>query len=439
MFKGRQFRHLLLSFTAAVLALTLLPFSAMAVTENTVVAAPESSGIPESLSEENLILPYEEYAPARGTVPEADQYYYSRLSDGELARYNELLGMLESGAITLDGIPSCANQLKDGLMGVYPLNPEDFAGETFYVILPRERMDDNQLLSLVVSFQELNISFDPDSLNERNCTRKAYVGSTRYLTQEEEARQKTLQTMIVRGTLTQDDIAPESVCRCTDPVPGYGPFFLYPYRKLSDDELAAFLFADHSAWETDPDLINRLALKATRNILKVPLSLSVTDEKVSSEANTWKALSGDTVNRYELYFESSNGSFFDYPVGEVSDVLVWMLEEPGKEAGLEGLQVRYWVSYPSDEVYNGDNSEACIEAANRWARDNLKLPEDQLPQNWKVGSRDNDTIYLNAETAEWEFYLWVHESDAQISVGYLWNKLFRDHEYSNIYGDEIFY
>ena len=40
---------------------------------------------------------------------------------------------------------------------------------------------------------------------------------------------------------------------------------------------------------------------------------------------------------------------------------------------------------------------------------------------------------MNAETAEWEFYLWVHESDAQISVCYMWNKAFRDYSYAESY------
>ena len=441
MFGHRKNRRLVLSLTAIVLALALLPLSVLAVTEDTVQAAPEADGLQGTVPfsvlwpENDQILPYEEYMPERGTVPEADQYHYSRLSDGELARYRELLGRLENGEISLEGIPSVANRLTEEQLGVYPLKPEDFAGETFYVILPGERLDDSQLLSLIASFRDLDISFDPDSLTERNCTRKAYVGSSRYLDQEEQARQKTLQAMIVRGTLTRDDIAPGTVCQFTDPVPGYGPFLLYPYRRLTDDELAAFLFADHSAWETDPDQINRLALQAARKILRMPLSMSVTDEKMTSEENRWKALAGNRVNRYELFFETADSFFTDAPVGELADLLIWMLEGSGQSAEIEGLSVRYWVSYPADEVYTGDNSEACIEAADLWARNNLALPEDQLPRNWTVSHRDSDTLYLNAETAEWEFYLWVHESDAQISVCYMWNKAFRDYSYAESYDE----
>ena len=441
MFGHRQIRRLAPSLTALVLALALLPLSALAVTEDTVQAAPEADGLQSTVPfsilwpENDIILPYEEYMPERGTVPEADQYHYSRLSDGELDRYRELLGRLESGEISLEGISSVANRLTEEQLGVYPLKPEDFAGETFYVILPGEKLEDSQLLSLIASFRELDISFDPDSLTERNCTRQAYVGSSRYLDQEEQARQKTLQTMIVRGTLTRDDIAPKTVCQFTDPVPGYGPFLLYPYRRLTDDELAAFLFADHSAWETDPDQINRLALQAARRILRMPLSMSVADEKMTSEENRWKALVGNRVNRYELFFETADSSFSNTPVGELADLLIWMLEGPGQNAEMEGLQVRYWVSYPADEVYTGDNSEACIEAADLWARNNLSLPEDQLPRNWTVSHRDSDTLYLNAETAEWEFYLWVHESDAQISVCYMWNKVFRDYSYEESHDD----
>lgn len=381
-------------------------------------------------------LPYRQYFPARGTTPDNEQYKLPRMSDSELVRYNELLEQVENGALSLEGVPTCVNRkdMDNSAVGVYPVDPKDFAGETVYVILPyNEKMDDERILSLIASFKELGIAFDPDSLNERNCTRMAYNGVTRYLTEEEEARRTTLQSMISRGVLTAKDIAPESACFYTDPIPSYTPFCFYPYRSMTNDELAAFLLADHSAWDSDPNLVERIARLEAGSVFRLPENLSVTDSKVSAEKNTWTALSGDTVNRYELFFETPeaiNNTFANIVTGEVCDIMVWMLEEPGKAPRAEGYSLRQWVSYPQNDVFDGDNSEACLAAAKEWTRTRLTLPESQQPDNWKVNYEDSDTLYLRADTADWEFILWVHKSNAQVAVCYAWAKEFRDHDYN---------
>ena len=119
-FERKHIQHLWFSLVAALLALTLVPFSAMALTENVLEAAPEITAVevpPEEIpaeeneeakdswDDEDPYLPYKEYLPERGTTPEEGQYYNPRLSDSELARYKELLTMLENNEITLDGIP----------------------------------------------------------------------------------------------------------------------------------------------------------------------------------------------------------------------------------------------------------------------------------------------------------------------------------------------
>ena len=71
------------------------------------------------------------------------------MSDGELARYKELFSELSDGSRSLEGVPTCVNRkdMDNTTVGVYPLDPKDFDGETFYVILPYEqKMDDGQIL-----------------------------------------------------------------------------------------------------------------------------------------------------------------------------------------------------------------------------------------------------------------------------------------------------
>ncbi len=381
-------------------------------------------------------LPYRQYFPARGTTPDKGQYKLPRMSDSELARYTELLEQVKNGTLSLEGVPTCINRkdMDDSAVGVYPVDPKDFAGETVYVILPyNEKMDDERILSLIASFKELGITFDPDSLNERNCTRTAYNGVTRYLTEEEEVRRTTLQSMISRGVLTAKDIAPESACFYTNPIPNHTPFCFYPYRSLSNDELAAFLLADHSAWDSDPNLVERIAKLEAGRLVPLPNDLFVKDSKVSTETNTLTAFSDDTINRYDLYFERPSGqNYSNIVTGELADIEILMLEGDGNAPRTENICVRYWVSYFSDEVFTGDNSEACLAAAETWSRTKLTLPENQRPNNWKINHKDDGNIYLYAETDDWEFILWVHESSAQVSVCYIWNREFRHYDYSRL-------
>ncbi len=384
----------------------------------------------------NPYLPYEQYFPERGTTSEESQYKLPRMSDGELARYTELLEQVESGTLSLKDVPACVNRrdMDETSVGVYSLDPKDFDGETFYVILPYDqKMDDEQILSLIVSFRKLGISFDPDSLNERNCTRMAYTGVTRYLSREEESRRATLQDMISRGILTENNITPESACFYTDRIPNYDPFRFYPYRSLTDNELAAFLFADHIAWGSDPTLVQRIAKLEAGCLVPLPNDLIVTDSRVSTETNTLTAFSGDTFNRYDLYFERTSGqNYSNIVTGELADIEIQMLEGDGNAPRTENICVRYWVEYPEDEVFTEDNSEACLAAAETWSRTKLILPENQRPHNWTINHKGDGNIYLYAETDDWEFILWVHESNAQVSVCYIWNKEFRDYDYSRL-------
>ena len=455
-FGCKHIQHLWRSLAAALLVLTLVPFSAMAVTENVLEPAPEintTEDLPEedpteekaetddSWDDEYSYLPYESYLPERGTTPEEDQYYNPRLSDGELARYKELLAMLDNKEITLDGIPSCANlmEMDENPVRVYTLNPDDFDGETFYVLLPWNRkMDDGQLLSLIASFRELGISFDPDSLNERNCTRRAYSGKNRDLSEEEEFRSRAMRHLIVRGMLTREDAASASAGVCTEKIPGYRPFCIYPYRSLSDNELAVFLFAEYSVWETDPDLIERTALNAVRDILRLPLSLSVADEKAATEPNDWKAFTTETVNRYVLEYERANRFHYTESDDKPAELAITMLESPGVTIVLQGLYAYYAAPYNETEFIQ-DNDEVFLAAAEKWAGENLLLPESQKAFQWSIFNTNQYEVTLHAITDEWDITLAISR-DLYITYLSMWALKYDEYaDHSNDdYDDGVF-
>ena len=365
----KQYR-LWLTLLAALLTLTFLPFSALAQTGGT-----DEEPTEILWSSQYPYLPYPRTFPQRGTTPEETQYRLPRLSDTELERIRELMTLARNVEGILVGIRSCANLTDNVRVGVYPLDPNDFDGETFYVILPDSMLSDEQMLSLIAGFKQLGIPFNPESLNERNCTRLSYWGGTRSLSPEEQERLTVQKARIVRGQLKRTDIKPESTC---------------------------------------------LTVK-TLAVLLLPEEMPVKDEKMTEVTNHWKTFDSKKLNEYEIFFDRP----LSYTVGKnnsgkVADVLVWLYEEPGKTPETKGMCIRYILSGSSDTKCSESD---WIASAEKWTKENLTLPEDKKPSNWTVHHVANGTVYLDAETEDWDFRLWVKQSNAQVSVCYIWSMM----------------
>ena len=96
-------KHVIFSLLAFMLAVTLFPFSALALTENALESAPELNLAEEEddeMSFEESEDDYEEesfsyipdyWMPNRGTVSESKELNLPRLTDAELAIVQELL------------------------------------------------------------------------------------------------------------------------------------------------------------------------------------------------------------------------------------------------------------------------------------------------------------------------------------------------------------
>lgn len=299
-------RHIL----AAILALTLLPFAAPAAGEDALEAAPEVTLTEESPAESVQAEEeeYPEYAfwqdpylpdriyPNRDEEYQNEEWIYSEpgLTLAEYNRVKELMAAVEAGEQSLDdqSYPEHPDEVK---VGVYPLNPADFSGETYYVTLPSRKLKDFDLLYLLSCFDQLGIPFDPDELYSRNCMR-GYIndGTNRKLSEEENTRMKSFRRMIARGLLDEADIHPETECRS---IPTwFGPITLYPYRRMTDDELAAFAFARESDWENDPDDVEEAAREFVSSIVRLPISMELTE--------AWRSLIPytDSAEGYGLTF-----------------------------------------------------------------------------------------------------------------------------------------
>ena len=380
MFKSKR---LMTSLLAGILALALLPFSALALTSDVLEEAPEISL--QSAGDDGAEYVPWDYHTDRDVVPEEQQYEMPRLSDAELERITELMAALKAGEVSFSG-PSVANAAEQVTVGVYPLDPKDFDGESFYVILPAEKLNDQQLLSLVSAFEELGIAFNPDSLNGRNCSRSETAAATRQLTEDESSRMEEINRVIIYGILEKEAIHPETECRSVSS--GSDIFCFYPYRRMTDDELAAFAFSSETAWDIDPDVIDRTARDFAHSLVHLPLALQ-TREMHTSKSGGHLKVDGYTV-RYTMPVEY-NGHVC-LRTGEPEEVTVWLYREPDYvisnhtgEAVPESLTIVYSAQQDIPASASPSVSAEDLKAAGmQWLQDNLNFPQETLISIWNV-------------------------------------------------------
>ncbi|MBP3657643.1 MAG: hypothetical protein J6K32_13255 [Clostridia bacterium] len=284
-----------LRIASLILLLWLLPALALAVTEGVVEDAPQ---VDLSLAQEVSYLPDGSYyagdgdwTPAWGAseshVPqEPDEYGFfpevwqvPSLTEGEIIRAKRLMEAYAAGGATGDGA-SVLGRTEDVAVGVYPLDPAQYDGETVFVILPGVSLTDEQLLAIIDAYAQLGLTFDPAALTYRCCMRGGGIEASRFYTQEERERYTQIAGLIRRGILPAPEAGTPDGCAYIRLQPSYfnglDSFVLRPYRRMTDDELAALLAAggvhDETA-ETDFDDVERKARAALCGRLGLPLSM----------------------------------------------------------------------------------------------------------------------------------------------------------------------
>ena len=245
---------------AAVLLCLLfcLPRPAGAVQEDVVQAAPEAAqtaGIDAVLEDYTPEAYAQEYA-AGGDEDWEGHMQAPRLTKKEAARVPALQARYDAGERPEE---SALGVTQDVVVGVYPLRPQDYAGETVYVILPTTYLTDEQLLQLIDAFSQIGKRFDPAALSHRNCMRGGYFGNTRYWTDSERTRADVLRGLYRQGVQAQPfTVLPQDdglgrVTLQTQPEDlfcGRSWFTFLPYRAMDDAELFAYVTYDLD--ETEP-------------------------------------------------------------------------------------------------------------------------------------------------------------------------------------------
>ena len=380
----------------------------------------------EPYEDESGCLPTAEYPSERTEVPEnaANQPLEAGteiasgpwLTDLELARIRILTAGLEAGTRTYEG-PSIVNASFDDTTGaaVYPLNPGDFDGESFYVLLPESSMNDEQLLALASAFRELGI--DPDSLNSRNCCRFSNATDSRPLTSGEQSRYRVILDKILCGQLRKADIPADTHALTAEKttVRTYGSntnlFHFYPYRKLTDDELALFIFAETEGLGEDPNALVEDAIWSAMDLLSLPTSSMLTEIKHSG-----MDINGRTADQYTNTFFLDSGSWTGTCIPHW--LTVKHMQEAGRDPVLSGIRLDYAYTdlFEKTAVYSEKEAEQTwIAAAQQWAAENLKLPAE-VPE-WTVAGQDasgrGNSVQLQLLTDTWDIRLWIYTASLQ--------------------------
>ena len=407
---------------ALVLAIVLLPLNALALTENTLEPAPENAETVQAASKW-------QYLPAAGkpwnrkelsadeTVDPAfsGTAMFTRpwMSDLELARTRRMMEQVAAGEAAYTGrsIVNAAWNSDTGV-GVYPLNPADYDGETFYVLLPQDMpLADNQILALIAAFDELGIPFDPDSLGGRNCHRDTTDGS-RDLTMEEQQRLETIRTLVRRGILTGKNV-PEGTTDCCIPMTMGNSddwFFLYPYRSMTDDELTLLALHTDSRWEDDPLELEQMAKDAVRSFC--PQVRDLTAWNVSRIAPFGDFTEGQYLVLYTIGLETPNWE--DYDSYLISDVDIQKVY--GHEPEISYVEISF--SHNTEKtVVTKRTSGEWIAAVKQWAETSLRFPDGKMPETWTVDQDDPDNrmVYIKNETPDWTVSVGIYRDSLVIS------------------------
>ena len=431
---NHKIRKSWVSIVTLLLAIVLLPFSAFAVTEDTLEAAPETVVITQ-VSEEAEYLPVpgtpwnrQIVSPDETTDGQFTENGFSRpyLTDLELARTRRLLEEKAAGKVTYEG-DSVVNVTGSAFrgVGVYPLNPEDYKGESFYVLLPQDRpLSDTQILALAAAFDELGIAFDPDSLGGQNCCRNVYQAQTRYMADEETARYETIRTLVRSGAVTAEDIPAGTPDFCLPVnqggVPYYDSFALYPYRSMTDDELTLLALHKENRWEDDQQAVERVAAEAVQGFY---IYSDVPEVWNTELIDMFNPAEGSFRILYDVSLEKD-----DPEAGKTTNFYVNVMKDTGYELEIGSVEVD--VSYGNARDVNEPDKtpEECAAAAKEWAEANLQVPGGKLPETWEVEYwpelTEEDIAYygqygfnvtVSGETPEWVVYVTLFRNTLEVS------------------------
>lgn len=285
-------------WTTLLTVCLMLPAFALAVTEGVVETAEQveiedmtKSAVISYLPDESYYAGYGDWFPPWENAEEWVESMYDgecyhdveqrpRMTAGESKRAEKLLAAYLAGEVSYTG-ESILNKMENVIVGVYALDPADYAGESAFVILPGPCMTDEQILAIIDAYDQLGLTFDPYALSAKNCARGGGIETNRFFTEEERTRYQTLARLIEHGLL---DVTAAGDVRSIQPkldsryFCGLPDFTIRPYRAATDEEFVATLvdmgYRDMTG-EIDYDAVEKESRKLLNSRLGTALSMEL--------------------------------------------------------------------------------------------------------------------------------------------------------------------
>ncbi len=432
-----KMNHLIKKAAALLLAVAMLPVSALAVTEDTVIDVPDvtldtidtAAATVSYLPDASYYADYGDYQPEWANsdeyveLPNDGEWFTTGdlmrepwLTAGEQRRAVHLQEQYEKGEIAYTG-ESVLNKMTDVIVGVYALNPDDYDGETMFVLLPVCCLSDDMLLAIIDAFHQAGQPFDPAALNYRNCMRGGGIEASRLLTDEERERSTEIRLLISRGMITGEQAENVGVPF----VPALDPFYhcgldlftFRPYRQLTDLEIAAICFSEGAqAFDNGKmsfDDTERCARRIISQAIKMPLGMNI---RFVSPLTFSVSYTLDGNGNVQQISESENADGCLIGFDWIDADLFGQIQVMGyvQDGDLIPERIRWLADYSflvewADGKSDVNASESYVDRARIWAADKMLIPEhDDL--NWSITGENvpylaADCTVVTALTDKW--------------------------------------
>ena len=296
--------------TALLCAALLLPLGAFA--ENTVEILPTAAPMLK-LEQEEKASSYYGFEDLSARYMDEWEYQTPALTRGEIIGLWEAEERWENGKRPEKSILDLTEDVHVALIRL----PEDqYEGESWFLLLPNRALTDEELLQLVDAYRQIGVEIKEGMITWHNCMRGGQE-SMRSLKEEERERYSSIGGMFTRSGLRPDtpftvEVTDDGIgCVGLDEedYSGMDRYFLYPARRLTDDELLQLYAFNNAEPAAAPNQMaeyeEKLRLEMY-SLMGMPLSAERDNEEYVQPAGSWDVY-GDERMAYFASFREVGG------------------------------------------------------------------------------------------------------------------------------------
>lgn len=276
----------------------LLP--GMAAAENTVEILPTTPPMPDLVLEENPYAFYDLSAYYEGEY----EYYIPSLTASEQERLPEAQRRWDNGERPESSILDLRENVHVALI---QMPPEQYEGESWFLLLPARELTDPELLQVVDAFEQLGISFSADMVSWHNTLRGGSIEhALRSLRDDERERYGALGEQFIRSGLRPetpftDSVLDDGLGRVTldeEDYSGLEDYTFYPARRMTDEELLQLYALRNEEPAANPEELADYETKLRRELhtlMGMPLSVKRSGWEEVQPANDIPAYDDDRM------------------------------------------------------------------------------------------------------------------------------------------------